>query len=86
MTTLQNGNSHHVTVAVPGNTGTTVTGGGGSFPSSQATSICSSLSSLACEALDSATCASFGQVSGTFKIAPMSSPWLLLLVAVTLVC
>lgn len=85
MATLQMGNSHHVTVAIPGNTGTTITGGGASFPSSRATSICSSLSSLACGALDSATCASFGQDSGTFKIAPMSSPWLLLLVAVTLV-
>lgn len=86
LTKLQSGDGYHVTVAVPGNTGTTVTGGGANLPSSQATSVCSSLSSQACEALDSATCASFGHSSGTFKFAPTSLSWLLLLWAVHLLC
>ncbi|ATY61997.1 hypothetical protein A9K55_008221 [Cordyceps militaris] len=79
LTKLQNGNGYHVTVAVPGDTGTTVTGGGGSFPGSQATYICSSLSLVACEAVGSATCTSFGQDSGTCNVTPASSSWLLLL-------
>lgn len=85
LTKLQDGNGYHVTVAVPGASGTTVTGGATSLPAVQATSICSSLSLEACRALTSATCASISKSSGAKQAAPISSMWLLALLPVSVI-